>query len=160
MNKDRRLPEERGSFVHRFTVGKCKGYLISGTLDDGSLGEIFVKMSTFSATKLQPPLPPPGLDLSDEFAVYYSDLTDVFADINETFNEMSAFMHGMMNILGIAVSVSLQHGVPLRVLVDKFIATRFPPSGRTSNPNIRVATSLVDYIFRYLKIKFLNNEGG
>ena len=62
---------------------------------------------------------------------------------------------GLMDSFGTAVSMSLQYGVPLEVLVNKFSHTRFEPMGYTTNPEIRIAKSLVDYIFRWLGLKFL-----
>ena len=62
---------------------------------------------------------------------------------------------GLMDCFGTAVSMSLQYGVPLEVYVNKFSYTRFEPWGYTNNPEIRVATSIVDYIFRWLGIMFL-----
>ena len=62
---------------------------------------------------------------------------------------------GLMDCFGTATSMSLQYGVPLEVLVNKFAHTRFEPMGHTTNPDIRIAKSLVDYIFRWLGIQFL-----
>jgi len=62
---------------------------------------------------------------------------------------------GLMDCFGTAVSMSLQYGVPLEVLVSKFSHTRFDPMGHTTNPDIRIAKSLVDYIFRWLGIQFI-----
>ncbi len=62
---------------------------------------------------------------------------------------------GLMDCFGTAVSMSLQYGVPLEVYVNKFSHTRFEPMGHTKNPDIRIAKSLVDYIFRWLGITFL-----
>ncbi|MFM7202758.1 MAG: vitamin B12-dependent ribonucleotide reductase [Myxococcota bacterium] len=61
---------------------------------------------------------------------------------------------GLMDSFATAVSLALQYGVPLQVLVDKFVHTRFEPSGFTTNPDIPIAKSLVDYIFRWLALKF------
>lgn len=61
---------------------------------------------------------------------------------------------GLMDSLATVVSLALQYGVPLQVLVDKFIHTRFEPCGFTQNPDIPIAKSLVDYIFRWLALKF------
>ena len=61
-------------------------------------------------------------------------------------------------VLAIAISVGLQYGVPLEVLVNKFSHSRFEPMGHTTNPDIRIAKSLVDYIFRWLGNKFLGPE--
>ena len=57
-----------------------------------------------------------------------------------------------------AISYSLQYGVPLQVLVDKFSHVRFEPSGLTKNSDIRIAKSVVDYIFRWLASKFMAPE--
>jgi ribonucleoside-diphosphate reductase alpha chain len=62
---------------------------------------------------------------------------------------------GLMDCFGTAISMSLQYGVPLEVLVSKFSHTRFEPMGPTTNPDIRIAKSVVDYIFRWLGITFL-----
>ncbi|MDP2586146.1 MAG: vitamin B12-dependent ribonucleotide reductase [Candidatus Komeilibacteria bacterium] len=65
---------------------------------------------------------------------------------------------GLMNSFATSISIALQYGVPLNVLVNKFVHSRFEPSGFTNNPNIRIAKSVVDYIFRYLALKFLSPE--
>ncbi len=62
---------------------------------------------------------------------------------------------GLMDCFGTAVSMSLQYGVPLEVYVNKFSHTRFEPMGFTKNPDIKIAKSLVDYIFRWLGVQFL-----
>jgi ribonucleoside-diphosphate reductase alpha chain len=62
---------------------------------------------------------------------------------------------GLMDSFGTAISISLQYGVPLEVLVNKFSHTRFEPNGHTTNPDIRIAKSVVDYIFRWLGMTFL-----
>jgi len=61
---------------------------------------------------------------------------------------------GLMDSFATSVSLALQYGVPLRVLVDKFSHTRFEPSGFTGNPDIPIAKSITDYIFRWLSLKF------
>ncbi|MDP1563336.1 MAG: vitamin B12-dependent ribonucleotide reductase [Pirellulaceae bacterium] len=62
---------------------------------------------------------------------------------------------GLMDSFGTAISLALQYGVPLDVLVNKFSHTRFEPMGHTRNPDIRIAKSVVDYIFRWLGHTFL-----
>ncbi len=62
---------------------------------------------------------------------------------------------GLMDCFGTAVSMSLQYGVPLEVYVNKFSHTRFEPWGHTNNPDVRMAKSIVDYIFRWMGITFL-----
>jgi len=62
---------------------------------------------------------------------------------------------GLMDAFGTAVSMSLQYGVPLEDYVNKFSHMRFEPQGFTKNPDIRIAKSLIDYIFRWLGIQFL-----
>ena len=62
---------------------------------------------------------------------------------------------GLMDAFGTAISISLQYGVPLEALVNKFSHVRFEPMGQTTNPDIRIAKSVVDYIFRWMGIQFL-----
>ena len=65
---------------------------------------------------------------------------------------------GFADAFAQAISYSLQFGVPLQVLVDKFSHARFEPAGITKNPDVRVAKSIVDYVFRWLATKFLSSE--
>ncbi len=65
---------------------------------------------------------------------------------------------GFADAFAQAVSYALQYGVPLQALVDKFSHVRFEPSGLTKNPDVRLAKSIVDYIFRWMATKFLSNE--
>ncbi|TAL19239.1 vitamin B12-dependent ribonucleotide reductase [Patescibacteria group bacterium] len=113
----RRLPDERRSITHKFTIGSHEGYITVGLYDDGAPGELFIVMSK------------EGSSLS-----------------------------GLMDSFATSVSVGLQYGVPLRVLVNKFVHTRFEPSGYTQNPSIKIAKSIVDYIFRWLAMKFLSAD--
>ena len=63
---------------------------------------------------------------------------------------------GLMDSFATAISLALQHGVPLKVLCEKFAHTRFEPSGWTGNPEIGYAKSVMDYIFRWIQIRFLS----
>ncbi len=65
---------------------------------------------------------------------------------------------GLMDAFATAISMSLQYGVPLSVLVNKFSHMRFEPSGATNNPNIRIASSIVDYVFRWMGMRFLSED--
>jgi ribonucleoside-diphosphate reductase alpha chain len=65
---------------------------------------------------------------------------------------------GFADAFAQAISYALQYGVPLQVLVDKFSHVRFEPSGMTKNPDVRIAKSIVDYIFRWMAAKFLSPE--
>ncbi|MEJ2246515.1 MAG: vitamin B12-dependent ribonucleotide reductase [Acidobacteriota bacterium] len=65
---------------------------------------------------------------------------------------------GLMDSFATAISLALQYGVPLKVLIDKFSHVRFEPSGHTGNREIPFAKSIVDYIFRWLASKFLTTE--
>lgn len=67
-------------------------------------------------------------------------------------------LSGLIDALSIVVSMALQYGVPLEDMVRKLSHMRFEPAGFTDNPEIKVAKSLVDYIFRYLGIRYLNDE--
>jgi ribonucleoside-diphosphate reductase alpha chain len=65
---------------------------------------------------------------------------------------------GLMDSFALAVSLALQHGVPLRMLCEKFAHTRFEPSGWSNNPDIGFAKSIMDYIFRWLELRFLSGQ--
>jgi ribonucleoside-diphosphate reductase alpha chain len=65
---------------------------------------------------------------------------------------------GLMDAFATAISLALQYGVPLQALVDKFTHMRFEPSGFTKNPEIPIAKSVIDYIFRWLASKFMSRE--
>jgi ribonucleoside-diphosphate reductase alpha chain len=113
----RKLPSERRSITHKFSIGGHEGYITVGMYDDGQPGEIFLVMA----------------------------------------KEGSA-ISGLMDSFATAISLALQYGVPLRVLIDKFSHVRFEPSGHTGNPAVPYAKSIVDYIFRWLAAKFLTDE--
>jgi ribonucleoside-diphosphate reductase alpha chain len=63
-------------------------------------------------------------------------------------------LSGFINSFAQAISIGLQHGVPLRLYCEKFSHTRFEPSGWTGSPEIGYATSVMDYIFRWLQLRF------
>jgi ribonucleoside-diphosphate reductase alpha chain len=65
---------------------------------------------------------------------------------------------GLMDSFALAVSIALQHGVPLKLFCEKFAHTRFEPSGWTNNPEIGFAKSIMDYIFRWLQLRFLTGQ--
>jgi len=112
----RKLPDERMSITHKFSIAGQEGYFMVGLYEDGSPGEIFIKMSKEGST-----------------------------------------ISGLMDSFAVAISMCLQYGVPLRVLVNKFSHTRFEPSGYTTNRDIPIAKSLMDYIFRWFDQKFHPN---
>jgi ribonucleoside-diphosphate reductase alpha chain len=113
----RRLPDERRSMTHKFSVANHEGYITVGLYDDGSPGEVFIRMS-----------------------------------------KGGSVVSGLMDAFATSVSVGLQYGVPLKVLVNKFVHVRFEPSGFTSNPQIRIAKSIIDYLFKWMAIKFMSPE--
>ena len=65
---------------------------------------------------------------------------------------------GLMDSFACAVSIALQHGVPLKLLCEKFAHTRFEPSGWSGNRDIGFAKSIMDYIFRWLQLRFLTGQ--
>jgi ribonucleoside-diphosphate reductase alpha chain len=79
------------------------------------------------------------------------DLGEIFIDM---YREGAAF-RSVLNCFAISISMGLQHGVPLEKFVEKFTFTRFEPSGFTSHPNVKMCTSIVDYIFRVLAVEYL-----
>jgi ribonucleoside-diphosphate reductase alpha chain len=81
--------------------------------------------------------------------------------IGEIFLKVSkqgSTLSGVMDAFAIAVSLGLQYGVPLEAFVSKFVNMRFEPSGITNDPDIRFASSLVDYVFRRLALEYLPAE--
>jgi ribonucleoside-diphosphate reductase alpha chain len=110
-----RLPEERASITHKFSIAGHEGYITVGLYPTGQPGEIFIKMAKEGST-----------------------------------------VSGLMDSFATSISIALQHGVPLRVLCEKFAHTRFEPSGWTGNEQIGYAKSLMDYIFRWLNLRFLS----
>ena len=113
----RKLPDERQSITHKFSIGGHEGYITVGMYENGDPGEIFIMMAKEGST-----------------------------------------ISGLMDSFATAVSFSLQYGVPLKFLVDKFAHVRFEPSGWTGNPQVPYAKSIMDYIFRWLAAKFLGPE--
>lgn len=113
----RRLNDERKAVTHKFQVGGYEGYLTVGLYDDGTPGEIFLRM-----------------------------------------NKEGSILSSLMDAFATAISIGLQYGVPLKVLVAKFAGVHFEPNGPTQNPNIPHARSIMDYIFRWLALKFLTPE--
>ena len=86
--------------------------------------------------------------------------TGEYADgtVGEIFIDMAkegATMRSMLNCFAISISIGLQYGVPLEEFVEKFVFTRFEPSGMVDHPNIKSATSIVDFIFRSLAYEYL-----
>jgi ribonucleoside-diphosphate reductase alpha chain len=114
----RRLPADRAALCHKFDVAGHEGYLHVGFHDDGTPGEIFIKMAKEGST-----------------------------------------VSGLMDSVGVLTSMALQYGVPLEVLVSKFSHVRFEPSGFTKNPDIPMAKSLIDYVFRFLATRFGKEQG-
>jgi ribonucleoside-diphosphate reductase alpha chain len=86
--------------------------------------------------------------------------TGEYADgtVGEIFIDMAkegATMRSMLNCFAIAISIGLQYGVPMEEFVEKFVFTRFEPSGMVDHPNIKSTTSIVDFIFRSLAYEYL-----
>ncbi len=111
----RRLPLDCPSIRHKFDIAGHEGYLHVGFYEDGSPGELFIKMAKEGST-----------------------------------------VSGLMDTIATLTSMALQYGVPLEVLVNKFSHVRFEPSGFTKNPEIPLAKSLTDYIFRFLGLRFFD----
>lgn len=74
-------------------------------------------------------------------------------------SKQGSSLQGLLDSFATSISYCLQYGVPLEILIEKFSNTRFEPSGFTQHSDIKVATSPVDYIFRWLKWKFVDKKG-
>jgi ribonucleoside-diphosphate reductase alpha chain len=86
----------------------------------------------------------------------YDDGTPGEVFINAS--KQGSTVSGLLDAFATAISYGLQYGVPLEFLVEKFSSQRFEPSGFTKNPDIPMTTSIVDYIFKWLKLKFLTKN--
>jgi ribonucleoside-diphosphate reductase alpha chain len=73
-------------------------------------------------------------------------------------SKQGSTLSGIMDAFSIAISLGLQHGVPLATYVKKYTNMRFEPAGMTDDPELRIAQSLVDYIFRRLAVDYLPYE--
>ena len=78
-------------------------------------------------------------------------LGEIFIDLAKE----GSTLRSLMNCFAISISVGLQYGVPLEEFVDKFVFTKFEPSGMVDHPNIKTTTSLVDFVFRALAYEYL-----
>lgn len=110
----RKLPAERQSITHKFSIAGHEGYFTVGLYEDGTPGEFFIKM-----------------------------------------NKEGSTLSGIMDSLALSISLNLQYGVPIEVLVSKFSHSRFEPAGMTSNKEIPIVKSIMDYIGRWMALKFL-----
>lgn len=108
------LSSVRESVTHKFAIMGYEGYLTIGLFDDGSVGELFIKMSKEGST-------------------------------------LSGLIQGYCR----AFSLALQYGLPLEEAVRRFKGMRFEPMGATTNPDIPEATSIIDYVARFLEIHFI-----
>jgi ribonucleoside-diphosphate reductase alpha chain len=114
----RRLPDERPSITHKFSIAGHEGYLHIGLYPETRMpGEIFITMAKEGST-----------------------------------------ISGLMDAFATSISLAFQYGVPLEDLCNKFSHMRFEPSGFTNNRQIPIAKSIMDYIFRYLSLKFLGQQ--
>jgi ribonucleoside-diphosphate reductase alpha chain len=111
-------------------------------------------------------LPPERISLTHHFIIAGQDgyiTVGLFPDgqPGEIFINIAkegSTLGGLMNSFAEAISIGLQHGVPLKLFCEKFSHTRFEPSGWTSNPAIGFAKSLMDYIARWLQIRFVDGS--
>jgi ribonucleoside-diphosphate reductase alpha chain len=79
-------------------------------------------------------------------------------EIFVTMAKEGSTVSGLMDSFACGISIALQHGVPLKLLCEKFAHTRFEPSGWSNNPDIGFAKSIMDYIFRWLQLRFLTGQ--
>src|SRR4051812_24510621 len=81
---------------------------------------------------------------------------DGLGEIFLKFGKQGSTLAGVMDAFSIAVSIALQYGVPLETFVEKFTNLRFEPAGLTDDPDVRMAQSLIDYVFRRLALDYLD----
>ncbi|HEV7885991.1 MAG TPA: vitamin B12-dependent ribonucleotide reductase [Acidimicrobiales bacterium] len=73
-------------------------------------------------------------------------------------SKQGSTLAGILDAFSISISLGLQHGVPLRTFVEKYTNMRFEPAGMTDDPDLRIATSLVDYVFRRMAVDYISAE--
>jgi ribonucleoside-diphosphate reductase alpha chain len=112
-----RMPLERPSLTHKFSIGGHEGYITVGLYPNGQPGEIFIRMA-----------------------------------------KEGSIISGLMDSFATSVSLGFQHGVPLSVFCGKFSHMRFEPSGWTGSEEIGYAKSIMDYLFRWLELRFLTGQ--
>jgi ribonucleoside-diphosphate reductase alpha chain len=110
----KRLPKNRLGRTISFSIAGAEGYMTANAYEDGTLGEVFIKMSKQGST-----------------------------------------LAGVMDAFSISISIGLQYGVPLEAFVSKYTNMRFEPAGMTDDADIRIAASVMDYLFRRLALDFL-----
>jgi len=74
-----------------------------------------------------------------------------------TMSKEGSTVSGLMDAIATLISMALQYNVPLELLAEKFIHTQFEPAGCTGNPDLQNTTSILDYIFRWLTLKFIED---
>src|SRR5437868_9224000 len=111
----RELPRIRTAKTFAFRVAGSKGYVTVGEFEDGTPGEVFMKIAKQGST-----------------------------------------LAGVMDSLAVSVSYGLQYGVPLKSYVHGLTNMAFAPAGITDDPEIRTASSLVDYVFKRLALTYLS----
>ncbi len=116
-NRRIQLNPTRKSVTHRFTIGGCEGYLTIGLFEDGSPGEVFIKIAKEGST-------------------------------------LSGLMQGFCR----AFSLALQYGLPLEDAVRRFRGMSFEPMGKTGNPDIPEASSILDYVASFLEVEFVRRR--
>jgi ribonucleoside-diphosphate reductase alpha chain len=110
----RRMPKRRSGKTIKFRVADTEGYLTTGEFEDGTIGEMFLKVAKQGST-----------------------------------------LAGIMDAFAISISMGLQYGVPLTAYIRQYVGTRFEPSGMTDDSDFRLASSILDYVFRVLAVEYL-----
>jgi ribonucleoside-diphosphate reductase alpha chain len=132
---------------------------LSTTIDEGKKKEVAPEAATRLSRRR---LPDERQAITHKFSVaghegyitvgIYEDGTP--GEIFITMSKEGSLISGLMDSFSTAISMAFQYGVPLKALTEKFTHQRFEPSGITNHPQIRFAKSIVDYIFRWLALKF------
>ncbi len=138
----------------------CK---VGQPLSDGKAKSKEVVSETAPATPIRKRLPKSRPAMTTSFSVGGAEgymTSGAYADgaLGEVFlklGKQGSTLAGVMDAFSIAVSIGLQYGVPLETFVEKFTNLRFEPSGMTDDPDVRIAQSMMDYIFRRLALDYL-----
>jgi ribonucleoside-diphosphate reductase alpha chain len=141
----------------------CK---VGQPLSDGKAAKNAAPEAVAPAVAVRKRLPKSRPSTTTSFAVggaegYMTSGTYADGTLGEVFlklGKQGSTLSGVMDAFSIAVSIGLQYGVPLQTFVEKFTNLRFEPSGMTDDPDIRIAQSMMDYIFRRLALDYLSFE--
>ncbi len=138
--------------------------LSDGKADKGSAEKAVEKVVEYRPVRKRLPKSRPGLTTSftvggaEGYMTASSYPDDGLGEVFLKMSKQGSTLAGVMDAFSVAISIGLQYGVPLETYVSKFVNMRFDPAGLTDDPDVRMAQSIMDYIFRRLALDYLPFE--